>query len=207
MLPFSPLLATITPSLDLADELTPLLLRLEDARKTRRRASAQPFTVFQPGDKGPHMQGSFESHHAQSQESVIGKSIVIKGEIAASGPLYVYGRVEGLINAPAHRVTVGENGKVKADVSAREIVILGSVRGNLDGGHRVEIRGNGSLTGNLTADRLSVEEGAVLQGSIEVREKQSVAAHEEVVSLQEHAESDRAESDFDRRAWETTVVP
>lgn len=149
------------------------------------------------------MQGSFENEQAQSQESVIGKSIVIKGEIAASGPLYVYGKVEGLINAPAHRVTVGENGKVKADVSAREIVILGSVRGNLDGGYRVEIRGNGSLAGNLTADRLSVEEGAILQGSIEVREKESVAAQEEHSSGQDPRE---AESDFDRRAWETSVV-
>jgi len=150
------------------------------------------------------MQGSFESQHAQSQESVIGKSIVVKGEIAASGPLYVYGKVEGLINAPAHRVTIGESGKVKADIGAREIVVLGDVRGNLDGGCRVEIRGNGSLTGNLTADRLSVDEGAALKGSIEVREREPVAAQEELASVDEPS---APAQDFDRQAWEATVAP
>jgi len=154
------------------------------------------------------MQGSFENPHAQGQESVIGKSIVIKGEISATGPLYVYGKVEGLINAPAHRVTIGEHGKVKADIGAREIVILGDVRGNLDGGYRVEIRGNGSLTGNLTADRLSVDEGAALKGSIEVREKESAAAQEELPSSEGSRETESiAAPVFDRQAWEATVVP
>ena len=148
------------------------------------------------------MQGYFENHEPQNEESVIGKSIVVKGEIASSAPLYVYGKVEGLINAPAHRVTIGEHGKAKADISAREIVILGNVHGNLDAGYRVEIRGHGSLTGNLTADRLSVDEGAVLKGSMEVREKESLAAQEELPSAEEPRE---APSDFDRRAWGITV--
>ena len=153
------------------------------------------------------MQGSFENH-AQSQESVIGKSIVIKGEISATGPLYVYGKVEGLINAPAHRVTIGEHGRVKADIGAREIVILGDVRGNLDGGYRVEIRGNGSLTGNLTADRLSVDEGAALKGSIEVREKETVAGQEEISPAEEaSALAQDPAPVFDRRTWEATVAP
>lgn len=104
----------------------------------------------------------------QNQESLIGKSIVIKGEITAGGPLYIDGRVDGLISAPDHRVTIRKDGKVKADISAREVVIMGKVCGNLNSGDRVEIRGEGSLTGDLTAQRISIEDGAFLKGAIEV---------------------------------------
>jgi cytoskeletal protein CcmA (bactofilin family) len=103
-----------------------------------------------------------------NQYSMIGKSIRIKGEIVASDPLYVYGTVEGSISAPAHRVTVGKDGKVKADISAREVVIMGDVVGNLEGGERVEIRSDGSLIGNMSTRRIFVEEGAVLSGAIDV---------------------------------------
>ena len=154
------------------------------------------------------MQGPSEK---QNQESLIGKSIVIKGEVAASCPLYVYGSVEGLINAPAHRVTIGEEGKVNADVSAHEIVIRGEVCGNLDGSYRVEIRKNGSLTGNVAADRICVEDGAVLKGSVEVRatnEKEGVDEPDEIAAaLDPHEATTTAEPDFDQQTWESTVTP
>jgi cytoskeletal protein CcmA (bactofilin family) len=114
----------------------------------------------------------------QNQYSMIGKSIVIKGEITASDPVYVYGRVEGLINAPSQRVTVGTEGKVKADISAREVVIMGEVCGNLDGGERVEIRSDGSVTGDLAAPRISIEEGAFVSGTIEIRKAGEAEARE-----------------------------
>jgi cytoskeletal protein CcmA (bactofilin family) len=104
-----------------------------------------------------------------NQYSMIGKSIVIKGEIVASDPIYVYGTVEGSIHAPAHRVTVGKEGIVKADINAREIVIMGDVCGNLESTERVEIRNDGSLMGNLATRRIFIEEGAVLSGVIDVR--------------------------------------
>jgi cytoskeletal protein CcmA (bactofilin family) len=103
-----------------------------------------------------------------NQYSMIGKSIVIKGEIVASDPVYVYGSVEGSISAPAHRVTIGKEGRVKADIGAREIVIMGDVCGNLEGGERVEIRNDGSLMGNIETRRIYIEEGAVLSGVIDV---------------------------------------
>ena len=105
---------------------------------------------------------------AQSQYTMIGKSIRIKGEIAASDPIYIYGSVEGTISAPAHRVTIGKEGTVKADIAAREVVIMGDVCGKVSGEERVEIRAEGSLLGDLATKRLSVEEGAVLQGTIDV---------------------------------------
>ena len=104
----------------------------------------------------------------QTQYTMIGKSIRIKGEINASDPIYIYGSVEGTIDASAHRVTVGKEGTVKADINAREVVIMGDVCGKVHSDERVEIRSEGSLLGNLSTKRLCVEEGAVLQGTIDV---------------------------------------
>lgn len=104
----------------------------------------------------------------QTQYTMIGKSIRIKGEINASDPIYIYGSVEGTIDASAHRVTVGKEGAVKADINAREVVIMGDVCGKVHSDERVEIRSEGSLLGNLSTKRLCVEEGAVLQGTIDV---------------------------------------
>ncbi len=104
----------------------------------------------------------------QGQYTMIGKAVRIKGEIVASDPVYIYGSVEGSISAPAHRVTIGKEGTVKADISAREVVIMGDVCGKVQGDERLEIRSEGSLLGDLTTKRLCVEEGAVLQGSIDV---------------------------------------
>ena len=116
-----------------------------------------------------------------NQYSMIGKSIRIKGEITASDPVYVYGSVEGSIHAPEHRVTVGKEGTVKADITAREVVVMGDVCGNLEGGERVEIRNDGSLMGNVATRRIYIEEGAVLSGVIDVRKpkKEKVEAREE----------------------------
>ena len=125
-----------------------------------------------------------------NQYSMIGKSIKIKGEIAASDPVYVYGIVEGSITAPEHRVTVGKEGRVKADITAREVVIMGEVCGNLEGGERVEIRSDGSLEGNLATRRIYIEEGAVLNGVIDVR-KPSKKEKAEAQQEQEEAERER----------------
>jgi cytoskeletal protein CcmA (bactofilin family) len=126
---------------------------------------------------------------AANQYSMIGKSIKIKGEIVASDPVYVYGIVEGSIKTPEHRVTIGKEGRVKADIQAREVVIMGEVCGNLDGRERVEIRCDGSLLGDLSTSRVFIEEGSVLSGSIEVHKavkKEKAEARE-----QEEAEVDR----------------
>lgn len=105
---------------------------------------------------------------AQEQAS-IGKSLVIKGEVTGSESLYIDGRVEGSINLPGNRVTVGRNGVVAANISAREIVIIGKVRGNLNASDKVDIRGEGSLTGDVIAQRISIEDGAFFKGGIDIR--------------------------------------
>ncbi len=146
-----------------------------------------------------------------NQHSMIGKSIVIKGEIASSDPLYIDGCVEGLINAPAHRVTIGREGKVRADISAREVVIMGEVCGNLIGGDRVEIRSDGSLMGDLTAHRICIEDGAFLKGAIDVlqlSETDNAGAPEEPHSeLAPEEAASTAEPDLDRRSWASVASP
>ena len=98
---------------------------------------------------------------SQPQEQAsIGKSLVIKGEVTGSESLFIDGKVEGSINLPGNRVTIGRNGVVAANISAREIVIIGKVRGNLNASDRVEIRGEGSLTGDVIAQRIAIEDGA-----------------------------------------------
>jgi cytoskeletal protein CcmA (bactofilin family) len=104
-----------------------------------------------------------------AEQATIGKSLVIKGEVTGSESLYIDGRVEGSINLSGNRVTVGRNGVVSANISAREIVVLGKVRGNMTASDRVDIRSDGSLTGDVVAARISIEDGAFFKGGIDIR--------------------------------------
>jgi cytoskeletal protein CcmA (bactofilin family) len=104
-----------------------------------------------------------------ADQATIGKSLVIKGEVTGSESLYIDGRVEGSINLAGNRVTVGRNGVVSANINAREIVVLGKVRGNLTASDRVDIRSDGSLTGDVIAARISIEDGAFFKGGIDIR--------------------------------------
>ncbi len=100
--------------------------------------------------------------------AVIGKSVVIKGEISSSEDLYVDGEVRGAIELRDHSLTVGPNGKVDANVTAREIVVQGTLNGNVHAADRIEIRKTGSLLGDLTTARIIIEDGAYFKGSIDI---------------------------------------
>ena len=102
------------------------------------------------------------------EQATIGRTLVIKGEVSGSESLYIDGRVEGTITFKDHRVTVGRNGVVQSNVSAREVVIMGKVTGNVDCSDRVDIRSEGSLTGDVVSQRISVEDGAMLRGSVQL---------------------------------------
>ena len=105
----------------------------------------------------------------QGEQATIGKSLVVKGELTGSESLYIDGKVEGAINLPGNRVTVGRNGQVAANIVAREVVVLGKVRGNCQASDRVDIRSEGSLTGDVIAARISIEDGAFFKGGIDIR--------------------------------------
>src|SRR6185312_314512 len=123
------------------------------------------------------------------EQATIGKSLVVKGELSGSESLYVDGKVEGAINLPGNRVTVGRNGQVAANIMAREIVVLGKVRGNCQASDRVDIRSEGSLTGDVVAARISIEDGAFFKGGIDIRKAGQKANGEEVVKTAGSTES------------------
>jgi cytoskeletal protein CcmA (bactofilin family) len=103
------------------------------------------------------------------EQATIGKSLAIQGEVSGSESLYIDGRVEGSINLPEHCVTVGRNGVVSANITAREIVILGTVQGMMTASDRLHISSEGALTGDVITQRVSLEEGAYFKGSIDIR--------------------------------------
>ncbi len=102
-------------------------------------------------------------------QATIGRSLVIKGEISGSEALFIDGKVEGSLNFPDNRITVGRNGVVAASINAKEVVIMGKVQGNVQCGDRLDIRSEGVLSGDVITHRISVEEGAMIKGGVEVR--------------------------------------
>jgi cytoskeletal protein CcmA (bactofilin family) len=102
------------------------------------------------------------------EQASIGRTVMIKGEISGSESLYIDGKVEGTLTFKDSRVTVGRNGVVAANITAREVVIMGKVTGNLECSDRVDIRAEGSLTGDVISVRISVEDGAMLRGSVQL---------------------------------------
>ena len=99
---------------------------------------------------------SSASTSAPGEQATIGKSLFVKGEVSGSESLYIDGKVEGAINLPGNRVTVGRNGQVAANITAREVVVLGKVRGNIQASDRVDIRSEGSLTGDVIACKFAL---------------------------------------------------
>ena len=108
-------------------------------------------------------------------QATIGKGLVIKGEISGSESLFIDGKVDGTINLPGNRVTVGRNGQVAANIVSREVVVRGKVRGNITATDRVDIRTEGALTGDVTAARISIEDGAFFKGGIDIRKPDAKA--------------------------------
>jgi cytoskeletal protein CcmA (bactofilin family) len=106
----------------------------------------------------------------------IGKSVVIKGELSGSEDLYVDGNVEGKIELRNHSLTVGPNGKVTADVSAKSVVIQGKLDGSVIASDRVELKKSAVVNGDVTTQRIAIEEGAFLKGKVDIQKEAGKAA-------------------------------
>lgn len=106
----------------------------------------------------------------------ISKTVVLRGAIAGTENLFVDGRVEGTIDLPASIVTIGVNGQIEASVSAKELIILGKMKGDVVSAERVEIRAQGALTGDVSAVRISIEDGAFFKGSIDIKKEAGKSA-------------------------------
>ena len=99
----------------------------------------------------------------------IGKSVVIKGELNGSEDLTIEGQVEGKIELRQNVLTIGPNGRIKAQVFAKSVIILGEVTGNVTATEKVDIRDNGSVDGDIAAPRVAIAEGAHFRGSIDMQ--------------------------------------
>ena len=100
--------------------------------------------------------------------ATIGQSIVFKGELTGDEDLEIEGEVEGTVNLKNHQLTIGANGNLTAKVNAKSIIVIGQVKGDLTASERIEVQATGVVTGDVKAPRLNVQEGAVLNGSIDM---------------------------------------
>src|SRR6188768_3227780 len=101
----------------------------------------------------------------------IGKSVVIKGELSGSEDLTIEGQVEGKIELKDHLLTIGPNGRIKAQVFAKTVIVLGEVNGNVSASEKVEIRDGGSVDGDIISPRVAIAEGAHFRGSVDMQKK------------------------------------
>jgi cytoskeletal protein CcmA (bactofilin family) len=101
--------------------------------------------------------------------TVIGKSVIIRGELTGNEDLFIDGDIEGTITLQESRLTIGPNANIRADISVRDIIIFGRLTGNVKASGRVDLRQSATVSGDILADRLSIEESAVLKGSVELK--------------------------------------
>lgn len=101
----------------------------------------------------------------------IGKSVIIKGELSGSEDLTIEGQVEGTIELNENVLTVGPNGKIKAQVFAKSVIVLGEENGNVTATEKVDIRDNGSVDGDIISPRVAIAEGAHFRGSVDMQRK------------------------------------
>ncbi len=100
----------------------------------------------------------------------IGKSVVIRGELTGNEDLYLDGEIEGNIDLRDHKLVIGPNGKIKATITARDIVLHGRVEGNIAAAERVELKKSCSLVGDVSTQRIVIEDGAFFKGAIDIKE-------------------------------------
>ena len=119
----------------------------------------------------------YREREGKADMANIGKSITISGDLTGEEDLVIEGKVEGKVTLPNSVLTIGANGTIKAEVSAKSVVVIGRVSGNVRGTERVEIQATGIVEGDVIAPRLVVAEGAVVNGSIQMTSKPGAAAH------------------------------
>jgi cytoskeletal protein CcmA (bactofilin family) len=144
-----------------------------------RPTSGQPAAAPQP--PAPVQAATPVSRPAETSRQLekdivnIGKSVVIKGELNGSEDLTIEGHVEGTIQLRDHVLTIGPNGRIKAQVFAKAVIVLGEVTGNVTASDKVDIRDNGSVDGDIISPRVAIAEGAHFRGSVDMQRKAAAA--------------------------------
>src|SRR5229473_5023566 len=145
--------------------------RLAESKEGQMLQSSENFNGVRSTSpaSNPNSYNPVKTTTAPIEQATIGRTLVIKGELSGAEALYIDGRIEGKISLPDNRITIGRNGSVQANITAKEVVVMGKVSGNIDCSDRVDIRSEGSVTGDVSTVRISVEDGAVLKGGIQVK--------------------------------------
>ena len=112
----------------------------------------------------------------------IGKSVVVRGELSGSEDLFVDGEVEGSIELRGNSLTIGPNGRVRANVNARDIVVQGKVDGNLRATDRVDLKKSALVTGDIITQRIAIEDGAFFKGSVDIQRQEAKTESKPVVA-------------------------
>jgi cytoskeletal protein CcmA (bactofilin family) len=111
---------------------------------------------------------SIEPRSENSHNAVLGKSVIVKGQIISREDLTIDGEVEGTVELHEHRLTIGANGRVKASVKARELVVLGTIHGDVETSDKIDIRKDAKLVGDIKTARIVIEDGAYFKGNIDI---------------------------------------
>ena len=144
--------------------------RDEAVRPTSGQPAPQPSSAAAPIPTRPD-----SSQRLERDIVNIGKSVVIKGELTGSEDLTIEGQVEGSIQLREHALTIGPNGKIKAQVFAKSVIVLGEIVGNVSASEKVDIRDNGSVDGDIISPRVAIAEGAHFRGTVDMQRKGSAA--------------------------------
>src|SRR5436190_23706532 len=150
--------------------------RDEAVRPATSPASGQPAAPQAPAPAGAPAPRAEASQNRERDNVNIGKSVVIKGELNGSEDLTIEGQVEGTIQLRDHVLTIGANGRIKAQVFAKAVIVLGEVTGNVTASDKVDIRDNGSVDGDIVSPRVAIAEGAHFRGSVDMQRKTAQVA-------------------------------
>ena len=148
-----------------AQPATPPAPAVEPQRKETTMSS--PSRTFEPEPLTPSRSGG--------GSAALGKNVTVKGQIFAREDLTIDGEVEGTVECHEHRLTIGPNARVQAGLKAREIIIQGSIQGNVDATEKIDIKKEAKLVGDIKTSRIVIEDGAYFKGSIDISKPQTRA--------------------------------
>jgi len=143
--------------------------RKDDEYATPQEPSVSPAAPAPPAPAARPVEHPRSEPLRSAEVATIGKSVVVKGELSGSEDLVVDGEVEGSIALRGQSLTIGPNGRVRANIEARNVILHGRVDGDIHASERVELRKSASLSGDITTARISIEDGAFFKGTIDIQ--------------------------------------
>jgi cytoskeletal protein CcmA (bactofilin family) len=141
-----------------------------NSSQTAQPASASIVAATTPNMTAPPKEAPKPADAHRADVGHIGKSVVIRGELTGNEDLYLDGEIEGNINLRDHKLVIGPNGRIKATITARDVVVHGRVEGNISASERAELKRACTLIGDVTTQRIAIEDGAFFKGAIDVKE-------------------------------------